>query len=155
METKKKPVVIVVVIAVIILSVGAVFGFMYNKNHSQKRPENAFNSFIYALNNNNIEDMLECIEPSEAELIQLALDKIDEITKSKLVATLTKYLPFLADFADFNIFPELHPDIISADVDKKKATLKIELDGKEDKRYYDVYMIKLDDKWYIQYAWKS
>lgn len=154
MKTKKKPVVILVVIAVIILSVGAVFGFMYHKHHSQKRPENTFNSFIYALNNNNIEDMLECIEPTEAGLIQLALGKIDDVTDSKLVATLTKYLPFLADFTDFDILPELHPDIISADVDKKNATLKIELDGKEGKLYYDVYMIKLDDKWYIQYAWK-
>lgn len=151
----KKTVVILVVITVIILIAGAVCGFMYHKHHSKKSPENTFNSFIYALNNDDIEDMLECIEPTEAQLVQLALDKIDDVTDSKIAVTLKKYLPFLADFTELDVFPELHTDIISTDIDKKNARLKIELDGKEDKLYYDVYMIKLDDNWYIQYAWKS
>ncbi|MBD5160372.1 MAG: hypothetical protein HDT23_09060 [Ruminococcus sp.] len=154
MKTKKSAI-IIVVIAVIVLVAGAVFGFTYYKHHSQRQPEDTFNTFIYALNDNNVEDMLDCIEPTEAELIQLALDKIDEVTDSKLIATLVKYLPFLADFTEFDILPELHPDIISADTDTKNSTLKIKLDGKEEKLYYNVYMIKLDDKWYIQYAWKA
>lgn len=154
MKTKKSAI-IIVVIAVIVLVAGAVFGFTYHKHHSQKQPEDTFNTFIYALNDNNVEDMLECIEPTEAELIRLALDKIDDVTDSKLVATLVKYLPFLADFTEFDILPELYPDIISADTDTKNSTLKIKLDGKEEKLYYNVYMIKLDNKWYIQYAWKA
>lgn len=156
MKTKKRYVVVIlIVVAVIVLIMGTVFIFMHYKNQSKKSPEDTFNLFIYALNNDNVEDMLECIEPSEAELIQFGLNKIDDITDSKLIATLTKYMPFLADFTEFDIIPEIHPDVLSVDADKDNATVTIELDGKENKLYYDVYMIKLDDKWYIQYAWKS
>ncbi|MDE5771962.1 MAG: hypothetical protein K2I06_10120 [Ruminococcus sp.] len=155
MEDKKKnfkPLIIVIVI--ILVCIGILFGLFFYRNHSRKEPVKTINSFMYALNHNNINGMLDCIEPTESELIKSGLEKIDEITDSEIAEKLTDYLPFLTAYLKVDLFPkEFDVKIIKTEVDGKKAVVTVSII--DSKIYYDIYLIKLDGKWYIQYASKS
>lgn len=60
----------------------------YYNNHNENTAEAAFNSFIYALNHDDVNEMLEYIEPTESSIITAALDKIDELTDSQIANVL-------------------------------------------------------------------
>lgn len=151
----KKNRVVITAIFLFVMILCGVFGMKYYKNHNKNTAEAAFNSFIYALNHDDVNEMLEYIEPTEASIITTALDKIDELTDSQIATVLTKWLPFLSDFTEFDILPELSPRIISILENDDEAVITISLDEDEQGTLYDVYLIRIDKKWYIQYAWKS
>lgn len=149
----KKNKLIIVCILVLIAVLAGVIGIKYYRNHNNNTPESAFNSFVYALNQDDIDGMLNYLEPTEAEIASAALTKIDEITDSQIVTTLVKWLPFLSDFTDAKFLPKLNPTIQSVSEEHNKATITVSLDNTD--TLYDVYMIKIDNKWYVQYAWKA
>lgn len=149
----KKNKLVIVCVLVLIASLVGVIGVKYYRNHNNNKPESAFNSFVYALNQDDIDGMLIYLEPTEAEIASAALAKIDEITDSQIVATLVKWLPFLSDFTDAKFLPKLNPTIQSVLEEDNKATITVSLDNTD--TLYDVYMIKIDKKWYVQYAWKA
>lgn len=155
MKTKKVVTRIFIVLIVVVVCAGAAFTFLYYKYHNQKTPESTLNSFIYALNNDDINGMLEYVEPTESELIKIGLKKFDDITDSKIAEKITTWLPFLSDFLEFNAFPELHPEIVDVIIDGEKSTITIKIEHDDEDTYYDVYLIQIENKWYIQYAWKS
>ncbi len=155
MKMKKVVTKFFIVLTLVLLCLGMTFAFLYYKHHNQKMPENTLNSFIYALNNDDINGMLEYVEPTEAELIKIGLKKFDDITDSKISEKIATWLPFLADFLEFNAFPELHPEIVDMIIESEKSTITIKIEHDDEDTYYDVYLIQIEDKWYIQYAWKS
>lgn len=154
MENKKKnfkP--FIIVITVILICAVILSGLFFYRNHSKKEPIKTIDSFMYALNHDNIKGILDCIEPTEADAIKFGLEKIDEITDSEIAQKLTDYLPFLSAYLKIDVFPEFDIEIIDTDVDGKKAVVTISINDSE--TYYDIHLIKLDNKWYIQYASKS
>ena len=149
----KKNKIILICILTLIAFLAGFAGIKYYKNHTNNTPESAFNSFVYALNHDYIDGMLNYLEPTEAEVASAALAKIDEITDSQIATTLVKWLPFLSDFTDAKFLPKLNPTIQSVSEENNKATITVSIDNTD--VLYDVYMIKIDTKWYIQYAWKA
>lgn len=149
---KKNKIILMCILSLIAL-LASFIGIKYYRNHNNNTPESAFNSFVYALNQDDIDGMLIYLEPTEAEVASAALAKIDEITDSQIVATLVKWLPFLSDFTDTKFLPKLNPTIQSVSEEDNKATIRVSLDNTD--TLYDVYMIKIDKKWYVQYAWKA
>ena len=152
-KNKKNLKPLIIVLTVVLMCAVVFFGLFFYRNHSKKEPVKTINSFIYALNHDNISEMLECIEPTESDIIKSGLEKIDEITDSEIAKKLTDYLPFLSAYLKVDIFPEFDVEIINTDVDGKKAVVTVSINDSE--KYYDVRLIKLDGKWYIQYAAKS
>lgn len=149
----KKNKIILICILTLIAFLAGFAGIKYYRNHNNNTPESAFNSFVYALNQDDIDGMLNYLEPTEAEAASAAIAKIDEITDSQIVATLVKWLPFLSDFTDTKFLPKLNPTIQTVSEEDNKATITVSIDNTG--VFYDVYMIKIDTKWYIQYAWKA
>lgn len=152
-KNKKNLKPLIIVLTVVLMCAVVFFGLFFYRNHSKKEPVKTIDSFIYALNHDNISEMLECIEPTESDIIKSGLEKIDEITDSEIAKKLTDYLPFLSAYLKVDIFPEFDVEIINTDVDGKKAVVTVSINDSE--KYYDVHLIKLDGKWYIQYASKS
>ena len=152
-KNKKNLKPLIIVLTVVLMCAVVFFGLFFYRNHSKKEPVKTIDSFIYALNHDNISEMLECIEPTESDIIKSGLEKIDEITDSEIAKKLTDYLPFLSAYLKVDIFPEFDVEILNTDVDGKKAVVTVSINDSE--KYYDVRLIKLDGKWYIQYASKS
>lgn len=153
MEKKKKISPVIIILIIVLIIGGIVTGIFVYKSQRRNNPEKTLNSFVRALNHNDINGMLDCIEPTEAELIELGLKKIDEATDSEIAGKLKDYLPFLSAYLKVDIFPEFEIEITNTDIDGEKAVVTIDIN--ESKQYYNIYMIELDDKWYIQYALKS
>lgn len=151
----KRNKVVIIILLLFILVLCVTVGLRYYRNHNNYTPVSALNSFVYALNQNDVEQMLEYIEPTEAEIVRLAIKQIDKMTDSKIAATFTKWLPFLTEFTKLDFIPEIELDIVAVSEDGNNAKITIMLDPNERTEYYDIYLIQIEKKWYLQYAWKS
>ena len=152
MSKKNKVIVSVVVSVLVIALIGLVF-ILYNNRNSNK-PENTIRKFVVALNNDNINGMLEYIEPTEAQLIQNGISKLERITNTSL-DKLIDILPFVTYISDTNLFPEYDIEIVSSDIqDDNTAIVRMVATSKDNDTSTTlyVYMINIEDTWYIQYA---
>lgn len=152
MSKKSKIIVSIVVSVLVIALIGLVFIF-YNSRNSNK-PENTIHKFTTALNNDNINGMLEYIEPTEAQLIQSGISKLERITNTSL-DKLIDILPFVTYISDTDLFPEYDIEIVSSNIQEDNtAIVRIVATSKDSNisTTLDVYMINIEDTWYIQYA---
>ena len=153
MEKNKKFKSILIVLIIILICIGVILGIFFYKISKNKTPEKILNLFVYALNYDDVDGMLKCIEPSEAELIENELKEINDITDSEISEKFTDYLPFLPNYLKADTFPEFDIEIISKYTDNKNLIITIDINNTGIN--YDVYFIKINCKWYIQYALKS
>ena len=116
--------------------------------------EKTFRLFVDALNQNHIATALEYVEPTEAQLIKFAINKADELTGNKIVKVFSKWFPFLSDFIGLDVIPELSPQIITVDESEETSVITVTLNTNDTVSFYDVYLIKIEEKWFIQYAKK-
>lgn len=154
---KKIFITVAVLLSAIILLTAIFFVYSFKKTHNRSTAGDTVYSFIYALNNQNINDMLSCIEPSEAQIIEYAISKADDKIGSGTFSKLKNWLPFLSDFADVNLIPKFDLSIISTEVNDDTAAVTASLTGKESQNTYKCvfHLIKIETNWYIQYATKS
>lgn len=135
--------------------IGGIFGFRYYQKQHTNTAEATFQSFVTALNHDDINGMLKYIEPTEAKAIEAVLEKAGDLTSSETIDALTKWLPFLHTVSNVDVFPDISPEIISVSEEEDTAIITISLENDTSSNLYDVHLIKIDDNWYIQYAWKS
>lgn len=154
---KKNKIIIGTMIAIIfILIVGVIFTVYVRRNDTSK-PEHTIRSFETALNNDNINGMLDCIEPSEAQIIKDTISKVESITGQSLDG-LIDILPFISFVSSSDLFPSYNLEVISTNIDEDESTAIVTIEAtptdKEDSEstLLDVYLIRIEDVWYIRYA---
>lgn len=125
-----------------------------NKNIS---PEAVVKLFNVALNQKDIEEMLEYIEPTEAQIINAAISKINDTIGGNTLSVIKSWLPFLSDFTDLELWPEYDCKIISTNVYDNSAKVLTQFVNvsNDDKYELEFILIKIESKWYIQYASKK
>lgn len=144
-----------IILAVVVAAVIIIVICLQKKEEKKPTPQDAVMGFVAEYNQENINGMLEYIEPSEAELIRSGMQKLDELANSESMKQLVKWMPFLATVAKDVIFQKIEPEIVRVKEDENNAVVTISLENAGKLSYYDVHMIKIEEKWYIQYAWKS
>ena len=110
-------------------------------------------SFVDALNHDNIEKMIEYIDPYEKELISNTIGN-DSNSVYSSVQKLIKLMPFISYVSDKDFLPEYDIDVISEKIENKTAVEKINATNTDNGQEYtlNVYMIQIENQWYIQYA---
>ena len=94
---------IAVIIVIVLLCAGAGIGIYYYHNQTDDssseveveevpmaESEKVFHSFIEALNKNDINKALTYLEPTEAQLVKYAIDRIDQLTGTNIAKVLSK-----------------------------------------------------------------
>ena len=120
---------------------------------SKNTPEMTIMSFVDALNHDNIEKMIEYIDPYEKELISNTIGN-DSNSVYSSVQKLIKLMPFISYVSDKDFLPEYDIDVISEKIENKTAVEKINATNTDNGQEYtlNVYMIQIENQWYIQYA---
>ena len=154
---KKSKIIIGIVVTVIfILIIGIVF-VIYTYRNDTTKPECTIHFFETALNNDNINGMLDCIEPSEAKIIRDTISKVENITGQSL-ESLIDIIPFISFVSSTDLFPSYSIDVVSTNIDDNDTTAIAQINvtpknlENPTATMLDVYMIKIQDVWYIKYV---
>ncbi len=124
------------------------------KEEQMKDSEKTFHAFIDAINRNDFNSALNYIEPTEAQLIRLALEKFDKITGSNSINILSKWFPFFSAISGVDVVAELSPTVLSVDEQSDTSVITIAIRTGDALSFYHVYLIRIEETWYIQYAKK-
>ena len=147
--------VVIIILSMIMLGISALFSYRYyHENHIRKNAEKTVYSFIVAANDQNIEKMLEYIEPAEAQIIETGINKLDSATESTAFTKFKKWLPYISSLTDFEPIPQFSPTIIDSEIHDNNAVITSTLKNKKTNKQTDCvfYLININDNWYIQYA---
>lgn len=158
MKNNKKFKTIIIVLTVILIFTGIICGIFFfrskdKKTKNEETPEKTLDSFINVLNHEDISGILDYLEPSEAEILKSEFEKNNEITDSEIIGKLKDYLPFLSELMQSEVLPEFDIKIKNTNIDDKNSVISVDINDTE--LNYNIYLIKINNKWYIQYALKS
>ncbi len=154
---KKSNVVISIVCGVLLVLILALVLFLYFQRNDTTKPETTINSFVSALNDDNINGMLDCIEPSEAQTIRNGISKLESYT-GKSFDKLIELLPFISFVSSTDLFPEYSVEILSTQLSDDGTTAIVQITAtpidteSSQSLSFDVNLIKIQDVWYIRYA---
>ncbi|MEE5993902.1 MAG: hypothetical protein V3G42_11765 [Oscillospiraceae bacterium] len=159
---------IAVIIVIVLLCAGAGIGIYYYHNQTDDssseveveevpmaESEKVFHSFIEALNKNDINKALTYLEPTEAQLVKYAIDRIDQLTGTNIAKVLSKWFPFLSNISGVDVIPELSPQVITVEEEEETSVITIAMQSETSVTFYQVYLIQIEGRWFIQYAKKG
>lgn len=146
--------IIIVILSVVMLGTACFFAFgYYRREQSRRSAEKTVISFIDSANDQNVSSMLDHIEPTEAELIELGISKLDTVSESSAFSKCKKWLPYIADMTDLELIPQFDAAVSDSAVRDNSADVTAELTNKKTGKKTDCVfrLISIDGKWYIQY----
>ena len=149
---KKAIIVILLIFLVIAGIIGGVMGYKYYTHHNMKNPEGTVYSFVQAVNDQNLNDMLDCIDKTEVKYIKKGAEFIGDKIGTENLSKITTWLPFMSAFADIQMWPKFDLEIQNSKIEEDSADIKVELTNLNDekKTEYEFHLEKdVDDKWYI------
>lgn len=146
---------LMIVISMVVLSAAVVFSYgFYRAKTIRSSAEQTVTSFIKAANDQNVNRLLGYIEPTEAQLIELAVERLDSVTDSTAFTKFKKWLPYIADATDLEPIPQFDTRILVTAIEDNSADVNAVLvNTKNDTETECTFkLILIDEKWYVQYV---
>lgn len=149
---KKVFITIGVIVVLLTIVICGVMGYKYFSHHSYATPEKTVRSFVNALNDQNANDMLDCIDPGEAEYIRMAASFLEDDLGVESISEMRTWLPFMSAFADVTVWPRFDIEILEVTNEDSSAKLNTRFINKNDGSTfeYEFKLISSDSRWYIQ-----
>lgn len=149
-----KKVVVIILSVVVLLTVGVVLFKYYKHNQARKSAEKTVIAFIEVSNEQDINEMLKYIEPTEAQIISFGISKFDDVTNSSAFTKLKKWMPYVSDFTNLQFIPQFDVSINNCDLNDNNADVTATLTNQKNKSQIECVfrLIKIENKWYLQYV---
>ncbi|MBO5559097.1 DUF4878 domain-containing protein [Ruminococcus sp.] len=147
--------IVFIVASLLLLGISVFFSYkFYHEKHIRKTAEKTVVSFINVANDQNLKKMLEYIEPTEAQIIESAIDKLDSATESTAFTKFKKWLPYISDFTELKPIPQFDSTIVNSEIQDKNANITVTLTNRKTSKETECvfYLIDINGTWYIQYA---
>lgn len=147
--------ILAVILSLIVFGVAGALAYnCYKQNHNRKSAEKTVTAFVDSANDQNINKMLEYIEPTEAQLISFGISKLDEATDSETFSKLKKWLPYISDVTDLQVIPQFDVSVKNSEINDNNADVTAILTNKKSNAQTECVfkLIKIESKWYLQYV---
>lgn len=144
---RKRNIIIIIALSIILIVLGAtLFYILIHKS----TPSKTIEAFEKSIKNNDINGMISCLTPNNQEyaneLIQAVDDKVN-----KPISLIIDAIPFLSNFLDISMLPNVNIVLIEEQVYKDTAEVKVKLEIPEKISINaDINMVRIKNKWLIE-----